>query len=220
MKQIVVAMARTIWVFDLALFNPKGLNLWPVCEWLIKEYRFASFPKNVLDFNAEKGLAFQAAPFINSKGENVLVALSVFNNGLVAEASSSTDDSEAFLEKVTTEISKTFGLTVPSGFGRAYVSQLEVELRLSLAAINPKLGEIAEFLSGSVQPYDGKPRNYNFGALQFWTEDVNPATSPAYFRLERKVGAPFSRNHYFSQSALKTHEHRALLERIETMFQG
>jgi hypothetical protein len=131
MKLVSVLMARTVWLFDFAQFNPKGLNLWPVCEWLIKKYQFASYPKNLLDLNSEKALAFQAGSFVNSSGANVLVALSVYSNGLVAEASSSTDDSDELLQQIATDISKNCGLEIPANAGKAYVSQLEVETQFT-----------------------------------------------------------------------------------------
>lgn len=212
-------MARTVWLFDLSEFNPKGLNLWAIYEWLIKKYHFASFPKNVLDVNADKALAFQAGTFVNSKTENILVSLAVYNNGLAAEAYSSTDDSDEFVEEVGIEISKQFGLKIPSNVQKAYVSQLEADFDFSLAGFNPKLTALADLLSTTVKPADGKLRTFDFGALQLWTDDVNPSTSPAYFRFERKIGSPFARNRYFSQAALKTKVHRDFLEKFEAAFQ-
>jgi hypothetical protein len=219
MKLISVVLARSVLLFDLGEFNPKGLNLWPVCEWLIERYRFSAYPKNLLDLNPEKALAFKAGSFNNSKGENILVSLAIYNNGIVADASSSTDDSDEFLRQVAAGIEKDFGLIVPPNAGRSYVSQLEVGApEFSLSAFNPDLASFADSLSATVATVDGKPRKFDFGALQFWTEDVNPATSPAYFRFERKLGLPFSSNHYFSQAALETQDHLeflgALVEQI------
>jgi hypothetical protein len=215
MKLISVLMARTVLFFDFAAFNPKGLNLWPVCEWLAKKYQFASSPKNLLDVNSDKALSFQAGSFVNSKAENVLVSLAVYNNGLSADVSSSTDDSDEFLREVTTEVSKEFGFTVSSNARRAYVSQVEIESQFSLEVLNPKLATLAELLSATVKPIDGKRKEFDFGVLHLWTEDTNPTSSPAYYRFERKIGLPFSSNRYFSQAALKTDEHREFLEKFE-----
>lgn len=220
MKLISVPMARSIWMFDLAEFNPKGLNLWPVCEWLIEKYHFSAYPKNLLDLSPEKTLTFKAGSFVNSKAENVLISLTIFNNGLSAETISSTDDSDEFLQQAAGEISKNFGMTVPPSVARGYVSQLEIESKISLSGANPTLAKLIDLLSASVSPADGKPRKYDFGVLQFWTEDTNPATSPAYFRFERKIGLPFSSNRYFSQSALKTHEHLEFLKAFENAFKS
>jgi hypothetical protein len=219
MKLHSVQLARTVWLFDLADFNPKGLNLWPVCEWLTTKYGFSGYPKNLLDLSPEKTLAFRFGSFVNSSGENVLVSLTIFNNGLAAEASSSTNDSDEFLQQAAGEISKEFGLVVPPSVGRAHVSQVEVESpHFSLAGLNPELVKFAKMLSRTVATTDGKPRDFDFGVFQLWTADTNPATSPAYFRFERKIGLPPSSNRYFSQAALKTQEHLAFLEAFENAF--
>jgi hypothetical protein len=98
------------------------------------------------------------------------------------------------------------------------VSQLDVEMQFSLAAVNPRLEKLAIMLSSDVKPIDGKRRDFDFGVLNLWTEDVNPATSPAYFRFERKIGLPFSINRYFSQAALKTDQHLRFLAAFESAF--
>jgi len=215
MNLVSVVLARSVWIFDLGEFNPKGINLWPVCERLIQKYRFARYPKNILDLSEEKTLAFKAGTFINSKGVNVLMGLSVFNNGLTADASSSTDDSDEFLQQIAGSIAQEFGLVVPQNVGRVYLSQLDIESEFSLPALNPALARLAAMLSSSVATVDGKPRRFDFGAIHFWNEDTNPVTSPAYFRFERKVGLPFSSNRYFSQAALKTQEHLQFLQNFE-----
>ena len=219
MRLISVSLARTVWFFDLAQFNPKGINLWPVCESLVKKYQFSAYPKNLLDTNAEKAPAFVAGSYINSAGTNIVVSLSVYNNGLAAEASSSTDDSDAFLQEVVTTTVKDFDLVTPPSGGKIHVSQLDVELPdFSVAAINPELQRLAAMLSDRVATVDGGRRNFEFGTLHFWTEDTNPATSPAIFRFERKIGLPFSSNRFFSQAALRTQEHLEFLQHMEESF--
>jgi hypothetical protein len=216
MKLVSVLMARSVWLFDFGQFNPKGLNLWPVCEWLVGKYHFSAYPKNLLDLSSdEKALAFKAGSFINSKGENILISLSIYNNGLTAENYSSTADTDEFLQQAAGEISKNFGMTVPKNVGRGYISQLDIESDFSVLGLNPKLLGLMELLSSSVTTIDGKPRKFDFGGLHFWTEDTNPATSPSYFRFERKIGLPFSSKRYFSQAALKTQEHLEFLTVLE-----
>lgn len=215
MKIHSVALARVIWLFDFAEFNPKGLNLWPLCEWLIGKYRFSGYPKNLLDLDSEKALSFQFGSFINSNKENVLISLSVYNNGLAANASSSTEDAEQFLQQLAVLVNEQFAMKVPSNLRRGYVSQLEVESNFILRGLNPVLPNFAELLAKNASTLDGKSRQFDFGVLQLWSDDVNPATSPAYFRFERKVGLPFSSNRFFSQAALPTRDHREFLASFE-----
>src|SRR6266849_755119 len=100
MKLISVLLARSVWLFDISQFNPKGLNPWPAYEWLIEKYGFSAHPKNLLDVSSnEKAQVFKAGSFVNPKGENVLVSLSLYDNGITAEASASTDDAEDFLQQ-------------------------------------------------------------------------------------------------------------------------
>lgn len=215
MKLVSVLLARSVWLFDFTEFNPKGLNLWPAFEFLTSKYHFASTPKNILDVDEEKALAFKAGNFVNSKGDNVLVSLKIFNNGITAEASSTTDDSDEFLQQAAGLVAKEFALSLPPKVGRAYLSQLEVETEFPLRSLNPGLAQFADLLSSSVSTFDGKPRQFDFGVLQLWTSDVNPATSPAYFRFERRLGLPFASNRYFSQAALKTKEHLEFLGKLK-----
>jgi hypothetical protein len=218
MKLLSVVLARTAWLFDFGQFNPKGLNLWPVCERLIEKYHFAAHPKHLLDLDEDKSLAFKVGSFTNAKRESVTINFSIYNNGLAVDAYSSTDDSADFLQQVTGFVATEFGLIIPPDVYRLSLSQLEVESEFALSAVHPALLTIAQTLSSCASTVDGKPRNFDFGALQLWAEDWNPTTAPAYFRFERKIGQPFSSNHYFSQAALKTQEHFELLKLFEDAF--
>ncbi len=58
-------------------------------------------------------------------------------------------------------------------------------------------------------------------AIQFWTEDFGKPGAPAAFSIERKISAPFSANHYFSQAPLQTTDHiNSLKEFEERLKQG
>jgi hypothetical protein len=217
MEIISVALARTILLFDVSQFNPKGLNLWPVCEKLIEKYHFAKAPKNLLDLDEQKALSFKFGSFVNSKGVDISISFSIFNNGFVLDSLSSTDDTDECLDGIIEWVARDYGLKLPPGAGRGYLSQLELESNFSFAKINPQVASLMKTLSTTVPTVDGKPHNFDFGVLQFWTDDVNPATSPAYFRFERKIGSPFHLNRYFSQAALKTNDHKDFLGQFEKL---
>jgi hypothetical protein len=210
-----VVLARTIWLFDLTEFNPKGLNIWPVAEWLAEKYRFAGIPKNILDLNEEKALAFRFGSFLNSRNDNIVVSLTVYNNGFAAEASTSTDDSDEFVQTVAAEVADNFNLHIPKKIRRAHVSQLDFESDFSLEAFSPKLAAFTRELTNAVKSRDQETQSYDFGVLQLWTPDPNPATAPAFFRFERKLGTQFSDKRYFSQAALVTKEHIRFVEMLE-----
>lgn len=133
----------------------------------------------------------------------------------MAETVSSTDDSTEFLQEISAWIAKDYGFVLPPDVKKGYLSQVHVECDVPLRNLSPKLMRFASLLSARVKTADKKPRQFDIGALQFWTEDMGQTMAPAMFRFERKWGEPFSSNQYFSQAALETQEHLDLLNELE-----
>lgn len=219
MKLIAITLARTVLLFDLTQFT-KGLNLWPICERLVEKYKFAKSPKNALDLDEQKALAFKVGSFLNSRKQNVTVSLSIYSNGISVDAQTSTNDTDEFVDEILAMVSSDFSLTLPTGSKRVYVSQAELEMNLSVGKLNPQLPNLIAEISRRTQPMDDRPKFYDFGVLQFWADDVNPSKSPAHFRLERKVETPFSSNKYFTQSALTTSDHIELVTKLAEILEN
>jgi len=217
MKVRYVALARSLWAFDLNLLNPKGVSWQGVFEPLIARYKFAKAPRHLLDVNEQKNLAFQSGTFVNSKNEPIGVTLIIYNNGISAETQSSTDDANEFLKDLSSWMAREHGLIVPADINKGYVSQVEVECDTPLVALNPELPAFLRNMDRQVKTIDGKPRQFDFAAIQCFTEDVNQMWAPAVFRFERKWGSPFSSNIYFTQSALETREHIEVLNELEQL---
>jgi hypothetical protein len=220
MKVRYVALARSLWAFDLNLLNPKGLSWQGVLEPITTKYKFAKAPKNLLDVNEQKNLAFQLGTFVNSQNTSISITLTIYNNGISAETQSSTDDATEFLKELTSWIAREHGLAVPTDIKKGYVSQVEVECDTPLVALNPRFAEFLRGIEQRVKTIDGKPRRFDFGAIQCFTEDVNQMWSPAIFRFERKWGSPFASNIYFTQSALETREHIEVLNQLEQLLKS
>jgi|SRR3984885_12285146 hypothetical protein len=217
MKILYVGLARSIWLFDFNLLNPKGLNLQGVLVAIGKRYQFAKIPASVIDVDERKGLPFKAGSFINSKGNPLLVTFTIFADGFVAETTSSTDDSTEFLVELTGWLKEEFGLTVPANVKKIWVSQIDYESDVSLANLNPQLERIIKFLKTRVKPSVEKDREYEVGALNFWSEDMAKPGAPAAVKFERKIDARFSDNHYFSQAPLQTQDHKDLINDLEKL---
>jgi hypothetical protein len=217
MKILFVGLARSIWLFDTNLMNPKGLSLQPVFEKISEKYKFAKAPKNALDFDEQKALSFKSGTFVNSKGTSVLIGYTVYSDGLVVDTMSSTDDSTEFLVEVTNWMNQDYGLTLPSGIKKIWLSQMDVECETPLVKLNLRLPKFLKFIESRVKPADGNPRQFDVGGLDFWTEDVNKPGAPVMVKFERKWQAPFSANHYFSQAPLETREHIELLNELELL---
>ena len=217
MKILYVGLARTIWLFDFNLLNPKGLNLQAVFVAIGKRYQFAKIPASPLDFNESKGLPFKAGTYTNSKGNPLLVLFTIFLDGFVAETMSSTDDANEFLVDLTEWLNQEFGLVVPVDVKKLWVSQIDYESDVSLINLNPQLERIIKFFQARVKPQIEKAREYEVAALHFWSEDVAKPGAPAAVKFERKIDARFSDNHYFSQAPLQTQDHKDLLNDLEKL---
>jgi len=221
MKIKFVILARTVWLFDLNLLNPQGRSIQGVLEKLGPQYRFATSPRNPLDLDENKSLAFKLGTFTNSKAVSVGVSFNIYNNGVSAETSSSTDDCTEFLLDVRSRLKSEFGLVIPDEEVKtAYVSQLMVESDASLSALNPQIPKFIRLIESRVKRVDGTPSRFDVGAFNLWTEDVNQLMAPAMFRFERKHGTPFSSNDYFSQAPLQTQEHIDVLDALGQILSG
>lgn len=208
-----------MWAFDIQLLNLGGLSSQELFKKLDDRYKFAKSPKHPLDLNEKGVLAFQLGTFSNSKKKPLSVTFTIYNNGLAAETASTTDDATEFLQDLANWISREFSFQPPdeAAIKKAYFSQVTVQLDTSLAMLNPKLQEIAGMLQANLKSLDGKPRQYAFAGISFWTEDVGQTFAPAQFRLEKKWGTPLSSNQYFSQAPLQTEQHLSLISEVEKL---
>ena len=197
--------------------NPTGKSLQPVIDGIKEKYQFAIAPKNPLDFDDTKSLSFKSGTFVNARGVPVVVGLQIYKDGLVVDTLSSSDDSTEFLEKTSKWLNDQFGLSLPPNVRKAYVSQIDFESDVSLMTLNPRFSQFLKLLEKHYKPSDGKLRQFELTSVNCWTEDTNQAGAPAPFKFERKIGPPFSSNHYFSQAPLETEPHIQLLTEFEQM---
>jgi len=220
MNILFVGLARSLWLFNFSTLNPKGLNLQGVIEGIRDRYHFAQSPKHQLDFDEKRGLVFKSGTFRTKEGVPVFVSFTIYADGFVADTLSSTDDSTEFLSDLSEWIQQNYGLTVPPNFRSTYVGQIDFETDAEAVSLNPRLPKFVKLLEERCKPSDGKRRQFDFSSLGFWTEDSGQTFAPAPFKWERKIGAPFSSNHYFSQAPLETRAHIELLKELERLLKG
>ena len=216
MKVLFIGLARSIWLFDLNIFNSRGVSLQGMIDRLVERYRFGKHPKHSFDLE-DNALSFKSGTFRNSQGLQVLVHMGIYKDGFVADTLSSTNDSTEFLSDVTTWAEAEFGFVVPPESRRAYVSQLDCECDASLSALNPGLERLSKLLGEIYKSTDGRSRVFEVAGIGFWTEDVSRPLAPTAFKFERRIGAPFSENHYFSQAPLETQAHIDFLDQLEAV---
>jgi hypothetical protein len=220
MKILFVGLARSIWLFNTYMLNPKGLSFQPLLEKINEKYQFAKAPKNALDLDEQNALSFKSGTFVNSRGTQVLIGFSIYADGLVADTLSSTDDSDEFLEEITNWLNKDFGLALPSNVRKTWLNQMDVECNMPLVNVSPKLAKFIQSIEARVKPTGGSSAKFDVGSINFWTEDATKPGAPGIVKFERKYLAPFSANHYFAQAPLRTSEHMELLDELERLLKS
>src|SRR5436190_9239630 len=111
MKVTSVAAARAIWLFDVVDLSPWGRYIYDqLFPWLVERYRFAKAPAHPRD-QEENAWAFLDGRFVTAASVPIDVTLKVYNDGIVAETRSSTDDSEAFLFDALTSAARELDLS-------------------------------------------------------------------------------------------------------------
>jgi hypothetical protein len=215
MKLLSVNLARSLWFFSLLEINPKGLNLYPIIiPLLVDSYKFKIHPSvnDVLD--ESKGVKFEHGEFITKDGNAIMINMTVFPDGIMADTRSSTNDSDAFLTEILTRLSEDFNLPHYKQIVKRinYISQLHVSTNKPLETINPKLNEISKYLADNVLGF--REVIFEVGGISFWPDQAN-ANKPINFNFERVLNVPFSENKYFSAAPLQTDKHLELLDKLE-----
>lgn len=217
MKLLSINLARALWFCPIFELNPKGKSLSPVLPLLVDTYKFKKMPPPQEMLDVSKGIKFEGGEFRNSKGNEVALNFTVYNEGFAVDTRSSTKDSDAFLEELLTRISKDFDLPHYEQVIRKknYLSQVYIYLEKSLELFSPKFREISKYLT------DSSSLHFEIGSIIF---SPDPATiaqatipSQAPFTIERVIGVPFAENKYYSSSGLETDQHLELLSRLEVI---
>lgn len=214
MELLSIIRARAIWLFPLIDSNPRGQYMMPAVPALKERYSFASAPGDIV--GAAKrgdGLVLDEGVFTHN-GRDLAVSMTIYQDGVVADTRSSTDDSESFLQDVLKFMHDTYN-TVPADrltINKAYASEVYVRCEKSLNFINPFFNIACAELSKAAQT--PMPATFEVFGFSIGPDPVSPF-KPAHFKLERAGGVPFTQNRYYSFSPTSTAAHLELLDRIE-----
>lgn len=218
MKLLSVKQARSIWLVPLVDLNPRGLNLLSFIRPIIEKYKFVEVPIKPEELDLGKGVKFAGGSFQKDSQHDLSIDLTLFNDGLVADTRSSTNDSDAFLDELLTWAATDFGLVHYQEVLRSkvYLSELWVQTDKSLNSINPKLESFARRLTSLIVGHEYHPIAFETYGIWFWTDQTitNP---PPPFKLERPEGIPFAENRYYSVAPLQTEAHLEVLEELESI---
>lgn len=217
MKLLYVQLAKVIWLFDTRLINPRGLVVKDFFAAIKDRYDFANAPLHEFDRSDKGSLRFEGGSMHDADERAALsVTFNIYNDGIVAQTSSNTDHTTAFLQDLREfAIEWGFSIPSPSSINKGFVSLVIVETEFPLLSINPKLMPIIEFIQSKMSSLDGKPREFDLTGIEFSSEDRTKNHAPAGFTFERRLEQPFSANRYYSEAPLQTKDHLKLLDMLE-----
>jgi hypothetical protein len=204
-----VLLARSIRLFDVEELNPAGLHIVPLIDAIAKRYRFATHPTKPDELDTGKGVVFTEGSFATRSGD-VRVGLKIFNDGLVADTRSDTDDSDAFLDDLLAWAKEEFRLgnerhiLKPKRVHRSELVVFAPSLRLIGAC--ERLDKFAQSL-GNLMKTPLSLVSVKLGS---------DAKNLIEFVVERRVNVDFSDDKYFAAASLTTKDHLAALGDFET----
>jgi hypothetical protein len=198
--------------------NSRPLYMLDAIKPLVDQYKFLKVPQTLEEYDGTKGITFRHGKF-NANGRDIVIdSFQVFNNGLLVDTREDTEDADRFIDDVIGWGVKTFGFVVPEqSVERVYLSNLEISLIKPLSTYIP----IAQQLSGDIshhlteyglkhEPFETVVFTLNFDRTGL------PNSFLTNFTLQRLDGAPFSSGLYFSSAPLKTKDHIALLQKMDS----
>ena len=219
MELLAVRLARLIVFFPTDELNPQGRRLLDrFLPAFIERYDFRKYPEKADEFDEEKGVKFEMGRWQDA----VITQLVMYNNGILVDTMSSTDNAEAMLTDAMIWAAESFGLTYrPDMLNRkVYVSELLFRSEVTLEALNPALKGLWKRLSNYLSEKEGHTLTLEPIGIVCGVDTLKIKMPPATFRVERLADTPFSEMKYYSQAPLPTAEHIKFLEDFEAALKG
>jgi len=213
MKLAAIHTSKVSALAEIAEFIPTGKVFAPDLMTAIGER--CEFRKVPQDFGKK-----DAAPAVFEIGkwnDQPINKLTIFNDGIVLETSSDTDDTDATLQQLLLWAKKEIGINYKPEMIRRklFTSQLVVYSDMELDSVHPILKELATFVSSDVSKQFDQQLVYRTAGITIGPNTLTSKFPPTAFSIERRIDVPDSNNKYFSTAPLRTTDHMALLERLE-----
>jgi hypothetical protein len=223
-KVLSVNVARSVWLIRVPDLNPGGKYILPFLDAIKGKYGFLQHTKpSETDPTQAKPVVFRHGNFQNRSGEQKEIALNIWQDGLVADTQSSTDDSDFFLGNLLDWLTEEFGLTPyrELAMSKLYTSELWVHTEKKLVTLNPELQRLVDRINSMVREFSDKNLVFEMGAIGIWNDrTLAPNNFFSPFRFERAEVAAFAENRYYSAAPVGTRDHIMLLDELEQILAG
>jgi hypothetical protein len=214
MQLSAILLARVIAFIDVNDINPRGAAYFPnLVPLLVKRFNFQKFPEKLEDFDEQKGVEFVSG----YTGQTTIDKLTVWNNGIGLDVRSSTDDAQQIIVSTLSWLKEVAGLAFkPEMITRwAFLSQCTFHSDVNLDGVNPAIANLASRISDEISAIQKQRYDYSVRGITLDFDRERPNVPVAAFLIQRRVGTPLSGNKYFSEAALPTDVHLALLSEFE-----
>lgn len=212
MKIEFFASVKSLWFMNMLSLNPRGRNIEkPVAACLKAWY---GFEDPVL--GEDKGRTFKNGEFSPTDNNNDLIGMELkwYSDGLVAIATTKTEDTELFLERTLTRLTKE-GLIVYRPeivTEKRYASEVVARADRPLMEF-PQLASVYELFSKFVYPTNAAKPCVVGLALDLDPGEARRQVIPLKF--ERRANTSKSENLYYSHAPVKSSQHQILLDELE-----
>lgn len=215
MEVLGIVLARSLQI----LRAPSGTvgYLPDLVQQLKARYAFLDAPKDrdLIPSDPPRGAEFRHGRLKLFDRTIVIDKFTIFNDGLVADSSSSTDDMDLFLNDLADWARNEIPKALPTG-PRYYVSQIEVKLNQHLDSFAPRFWQVGQEITERLATYQIDAPRYEVTAVYLNFDQMGkPNPQPGAFSIDRRLNRPFSESTWFSQAPLKTNDHIDLLRRLD-----
>ncbi len=214
MKLAAIHGSKLTALVELVDLVPQGKVFLPdLLEAIALRCQFRKFPKEFGKDGTAPGAVFE----IGIWNDQPISKLSIFNDGIVLETSSSTEDTESTLHEMLLWVKEEEGIQFEKETikRKVFYSQIAVYFDVQPDWLHPILGELSATLSDAASKQVGLPMTYRTAGITLGPSTLIAKYPTAHFTFERRVDVPDSENKYFSGAPLRTYEHLALLEKFE-----
>jgi hypothetical protein len=128
----------------------------------------------------------------------------------------STEDGSLFLDHLLEWAHRQFGIDTTAISPTFFHSQYEVVFEIPISKAFGKLEGLVKETSERLAEYGFGDHRFEIANFSMYTDTLNKQPPlPTPFVIERRVGAPYSENKFFSQAPLKSADHERVLRHFE-----